>query len=107
MYGYDLSSRSAMLYFGWYSLMRFASRISACASLGTTIVSSPPTDCIKRARLDALEMIVREVTANARAKSFRLADVQHGPIPVPPQIDARPIQEDEESCLGRSREQPC
>ena len=46
MYGYDLSSRSAMLYCGWYSLIRFASRISACASLGTTIVSSPPTDSI-------------------------------------------------------------
>ena len=46
MYGYDLSSRSATLYFGRYSLIRFASRMSACASLGTTIVSRPAACCM-------------------------------------------------------------
>ena len=39
MYGYDLSSRSAMLNRDLYSLIRLFSRISACASDGTTMVS--------------------------------------------------------------------
>ena len=88
MYGYDLSSRSAMLKRGWYSLIRFASRIERVRLGGHDDRVEGLHLLHQRARLHALAMVVRDVAPHARAQPLRLAHVQHLPVRVLPEIDA-------------------